>query len=205
MLKILTAEYLATLAQKHFGIKLPTDPATLKTAYRAAARKLHSDLTHDTATEEQFKLMAAAYAVLIVPNAPGVFAQAPEELATVDGVPLSELGLGLGRHKNGRDCKECKGKGYDKRRRKDVTWWPYNPCHICVLAGSTWGCQQCSRLIFRHTDKIVEEYHICAPCQGTGEIELLNPVIPKGFLAVGNLGQKARKRLAQNPGKPEKE
>ena len=75
-----TSFVLASMARLHFGVTLPTDRATLKTAYRQAARKLHTD-TSGSDTKAAFQDMQAAYEALTAPGAAGVFTDAP-----VDGL-----------------------------------------------------------------------------------------------------------------------
>lgn len=189
---------LTVLARLYFGVTLPVERATLKTLYRTKARQLHTDASGTDATREAFIAMQQAYEKLTDAKAVGVFTDGPKALVTEEGTPLSDLGLGLGALKNGTDCSECKGIGYHERKRKKIKWFPYEPCYICRAMGSTWGCIRCGHLYFKHTDTVEVYYAICAPCQGKGEIEIFNPVIPKGFLSAGpSLGQKARKRAAK--------
>lgn len=184
-------------AHLFFGVTLPIERATLKTLYRQAARKLHTDASGTDATREAFIAMQQAYEKLTDAKAVGVFTDGPKLSVTEEGTPLSDLGLGVGALKNGAECSYCKGAGYHERKRKSIKWFPYKPCGICQAMGSTWGCRTCGKLYFKHTDTIEIYYAICAPCQGKGEIEIFNPVIPKGFLSAGpSLGQKARKRAA---------
>ncbi len=196
-----TSFVLASMARLHFGVTLPTDRATLKTAYRQAARKLHTD-TSGSDTKAAFQDMQAAYEALTAPGAAGVFTDAPVGLLqyTEEGTLLSALGLGVGPHKNGKECAACKGRGYNTHKRRRVEWLPYPPCPRCCLIQSTWGCPTCGGRNglggqFRHKDTITEMHAVCATCQGKGEIELMNPVIPKGFLGAGHMTQKERKRL----------
>lgn len=179
------------IAHKHFGITLPIDRTALRSLYRAKARILHSDFG---GTDAAFQALDSAYKLLL--TADGVFTDSPALLFTEEGTPLSDLGRGVGSRKNGAECSECGGCGYHARKRRNIVWSPKPPCTVCVAVGSTWGCQRCRYGGFSHTDKVLDVYSICAPCQGKGEIELLNPVIPKAFLTSGHyVGQKARKRL----------
>lgn len=189
--------YLKEVAHEQFGVQLPVQRDVLKAVYRKAARRLHPDLsTLDKETAAlRFRTMQEAYALLTAPNAQGVFVDSPTTILTTDGTALDELGLGLGPAKNGKECIDCKGAGYSKVKRRVVLWFPYEPCSICRLMGSTWGCQKCSHLLFTHADKVETIYGTCVRCQGKGETEIMNPVIPKGFLALpAGMGQKARKR-----------
>lgn len=187
---------LEQLARQHFGVKLPVARETLKTLYRAAARRLHTDTSGSAATKDAFVAMQQAYETL-VSCGNRVFTGSSEVAATQEVTPLADLGLGLGPTKNGTECAECLGRGYETRRKKIITW-NKQPCNICVTMGSTWGCIKCMRGGHTHHDEVKDVHTICAPCQGRGEIEILNPVIQKGFLGTGAyLGQKARKRMEQ--------
>ena len=184
------------IAYQHFGLQLPVQRDVLKAVYRKAARRVHPDLSSlsKEASEAAFRELQAAYDLLTASTAMGVFIDGPSVAMTVEGTPLDDLGKGLGALINGKECKECKGVGYHQQKEKITTWFPYEPCFMCVFTRTTWGCTRCSHLNFSHGDKVVSRYHICAPCKGMGEIEIYNPVIPKGFLAQPVMGQKARKR-----------
>lgn len=177
---------LATVARRYFGVVLPVERKTLTSAYRRACFVHHPDVGGD---EDEFKMLTWAYTELTTASS-GVFVDGPATQATEEGIPLSELGKGLGTNVNGKTCEKCKGDGYTKKQ--GVTWHPGLPCDICYAVRSTWGCRKCDGK-FKKTEGWI--YAICAPCKGTGEIMVLNPVIPKGFLPSGNIGQKARKRL----------
>jgi DnaJ-class molecular chaperone len=172
---------LETAAQQ-FGVKLPIERATLKKLFREAAKRLHTDTSGED-TKEAFILMKSAYDFLCDENLTGVFTDGPELLTTEEGTPLSYLGLGLGPMKNSKTCDECKGAGYRTDKRWKFEWTPSIPCSHCLLMGTTIFCGRCGPKGIRRIDKKVTVYMICAPCQGTGEIELFNPVIPKGLLA----------------------
>lgn len=177
------------LAEEYFGLKLPTERDTLKSRYRQRVRSLHPDLNPGLETSDKFLAMQRAYEMLTTEGVPGVFKDGPQLLKTRDGFPLSELGLGLGPRKNGSTCKECSGKGY--QQRFEEVWKPYPPCPMCCICRSTMGCVRCRYKNYTHKQE--KFYTICAHCQGTGEIEMFNPVIPKGLLVSGNMTQRERK------------
>jgi len=98
---------LAQLAFEHFGLVLPCTQADLKSAFRTAAKKLHSDIG---GTDKDFVEMKLVYDKLC--KEPEIISlNEAKEKYTEEGFLLSELGLGLG-NVNGRDCENCSRKGY---------------------------------------------------------------------------------------------
>lgn len=95
-----------------------------------------------------------------------------EVLQTVEGIPLSDLGLGLGPNTNGKDCEQCAGRGY--RSWEDEQRRPHWSCYGV-------GCSAC-----RYRGWFVGErklkYRKCEACNGKGEIKIYNPVILKGAM-----------------------
>lgn len=166
----------------YFGVTLPVERDTLKSAYRTAAKRLHTDVS-GADTKDAFVIMKAAYDALCDEKATGVFTDGPALQATEEGTPLSELGLGLGNNKNGATCQTCKGVGYRTEKDFRTEWKPRPPCAWCQMTRSTLGCRTCGPRGFSHRQVNTVTYKICAPCQGTGEIEMFNPCIPKGLLA----------------------
>jgi DnaJ-class molecular chaperone len=186
----------------------------LKKAFRAAAKKTHSDLTQKDTDGEFIKVKACYDALVNVAETDGAVPEGSVSLGmTTDGTPLFELGLGLGPMKNGRDCSRCDHKGYTEE--KGIEWSFCNacrgtgevplevPCRYCrkgkfrQKSGQVVDCnacrgtgkfkttQQCWCAVgsgFRRSAKTT--YRKCYECKGTGEIEILNPVIPKGRLFV---------------------
>jgi hypothetical protein len=190
-MKPLEVVNLHILAYHQFGLTLPVPRAVLKTRYRERARALHTD-TSGADTKEAFIKMQQAYELLTADDARGVFTDGPQMEKTEEGTPLKDLGLGLGSLKNGRTCEECSGKGYHERAGKK--WIPRSPCYLCLHFYGQYHrlCPKCKKEGLRI---VTEKYFaICGPCKGSGEIEIFNPVIPKGLLPSGNLTQKQRKR-----------
>lgn len=64
------------------------------------------------------------------------------------------------------DCRVCKGSGIFVNYRK----WKVI-CHYCYGGKTLWT-----------DDEVSPIYHKCSICNGTGEIEMMNPVLPKGAL-----------------------
>lgn len=84
------------------------------------------------------------------------------------------------------DCKYCKGSGkFTQARSRRVV-----DCRACRGSGkfrrvepSRRRCPRCrgTKTIWHEQVEVV--HHRCSQCKGTGEVEVLNPVIPKGVLA----------------------
>jgi len=106
-------------------------------------------------------------------------------LRTTMDTPLSELGNGLKSPKVGKECLDCEGRGWTK--------YIYQPSITCP------NCQGKSARHFRNNDglhcrrcestgtvrsaKAVVNYLGCSRCNGTGEIEIFNPLIPKALMS----------------------
>lgn len=216
----------AKFAQEVFCLELPLGLEELKKAYRKASKKLHPDV--EGGDEEAFKAMRSAYDFIagLYGNMPGIFRQKSEEsgssftTVTKEGIPLSELGLGLGPTTNGRDCDICGHNGYTTHHGKHyVVCQACNEqgmvpkkfcCRACNGSGKftqqrtqrVVNCRKCNGTgIFTHpfssnpcpvcfgTKTLWSEdtrrvfYNRCWKCEGTGEIKIFNPMLPKGALA----------------------
>jgi len=171
-------------ARKVFGLTFPFSDSQLKSAFREAAKRLHPDTSGSDG--EMFIVMKKLYDVLL---SEAQDTSKASLLFTVDGTPLPELGKGLGSMKNGVDCPKCNHKGFFER--KEMKW------------GRCWGCQGkgflrrggfvCLYCFGTGTVGVGEEvrvYYKCSDCGGTGEKEVMNPVIPKGRLANLTFGKK---------------
>lgn len=107
----------------HFGLSAPVAFEDVKKKYRKKSMELHPDRG---GSEEKFKKFGGAFDDLkeLYQEGSSLFDTAPlgdtegesknvsMPRETVDGTPLSELGLGLGPTTNGRDCTECDSRGY---------------------------------------------------------------------------------------------
>lgn len=200
------------LAERVFSLKLPFTREELKTAFKREAKKLHTDISGGD-TKEDFIRMKEAYDVIL--SFDEFFrADFSSNLITIEGIPLSQLGLGLGPMKNGRDCERCARKGYEEKR---VPIYESVPCVMCyergvpcrpcqgtgkftqarskkvvtcrVCDGTKYvmrkaHCYFCGGTSYRQipTERFRTVYHKCFECGGSGEIELFNPVLPKGRL-----------------------
>ena len=155
------------LALTLFGITLPTTVRELKSAFRAKAKELHTDVSGQD-THDAFIKMRAAYEYLTeLLGDPHVFSEGGEIRTdvTVDGTPLSGLGLGLGPTVNGMDCERCDRRGYTIEHGV-----AYRVCDECDSFGKvprTLRCKYCNgsgKFTQRRTGRIVP----CLICKGTG-------------------------------------
>jgi hypothetical protein len=162
------------LAHKYFQVQLPVMSIVLKSAFRRAAKELHTDTGGD---KQAFIEMKATYdriqeMGLVMETDASVPKGAWKLLRTQDGTPLNELGLGLGPTTNGKDCVECGGKGYRTFHHQSY-----------VTCKCGWGCAKCS---FRGRYPVGDpspRYMTCGGCNGAGEIKIYNPVILKGAMS----------------------
>ena len=223
--KFVSLEEATRMADLFFLLTTPFTTDQLKKSYRKAAFRLHPD---QGGTEEGFKAMGAAYETLMLMRGTrGLFTFSKDDpidfrtATTIDGTPLSSLGLGLGPTTNGRDCEHCDHKGYTVYYGKHYvvcTECDHEgkiprefPCRSCNGTGKfqqrrslrTIDCRVCQGTkVFKHpvqkmrcktcngTKTIWKDskeepyYEACFWCRGTGEIEIMNPVLPKGLLAL---------------------
>jgi DnaJ-class molecular chaperone len=167
-----------------FGLSSPFTSDQLKSSFRRLAKQLHTD-TSGGDTKEAFVLMKAAYDKL-VPLACSTNNSTSQKF-TDDGIPLSELGLGLGPTKNGRDCEYCEHRGYLFRRETETDYT--RRCALCGgiglvnKFGRLTSCPNCLGLgPLRSTKPAKTYYATCYKCMGSGETEVFNPAFPKGAL-----------------------
>lgn len=162
----------------------------LTSRFRALCKEKHPDRG---GSHEAFVRLQGAYEELLKHTIND------EEKTTVDGYRLSDLGRGL--EVSARPCERCNGKGYNiekimKTERVRCSCGSGDVCQRCRgtgLFGNKGKCFRCkgrghiyhrclkcfgSGFAYKETEK-GEEYLRCGFCDGTGEIELLNPVIPK--------------------------
>ena len=178
-------------ARHYFDVELPVSSIELKKAYRRMCLKLHPDIGGD---EREFKEMQAAYKELTDSSCIAeVFAGESEYMihkTTVDGIPLSELGLGLGETTNGMDCELCEHRGYITRHtKKEISCnacngtgmydTKYQPCRACkgtgkfkqARSGRTVDCRVCNGTgVFERKGNIpfFMRYKNCHKCSGLG-------------------------------------
>lgn len=139
-------------------IKLPITQRELKMAFRYMSRQTHPD---HGGNEADFIKVKEAYDVL---SNSDVFTEGEVSFGTtVEGIPLSDLGQGLGPLKNGVSCDFCDGKGYHTRIEQEQS---YKTCPSCVGNGySIIPCRRCRQGKFKlRNGREVD----CRVCRGTG-------------------------------------
>lgn len=165
-------------AYKILRLNPPFTEQQLKSAFRAKAQESHPD---KGGKQEDFIKAKSAFDLLIKD------AGQTQQVNTVDGTPLSELGKGL--KVSGRTCKECFGKGYNEYTYTkfcyDCLGWGYR---FNKLNGSI-KCKTCNGM-GEKVDSIART--VCFSCKGSGQIALFNPLFIKG-----SLSQKEYKRRKQ--------
>lgn len=187
-----------------FGLEAPVAFETVKKKYRLLSKQTHPDLG---GSEEAFKELNNAFEELkkLFDAGSSLFDAEAESTESgegnnekhlkmprtlVDGTPLSELGLGLGPTTNGRDCPHCAHKGYTATYQHDMV-----ACMACTGRGRVrrqW-CNECAGRGRVRSPNPVSVYLLrCYSCKGTGEIEILNPVLPKGRLTSLSMQQPRR-------------
>lgn len=188
MQKSYTLDYAHTCAMI-LNIQLPTTVDEIKAAFRQRSKEgpyRHPDVG---GSGSQFRQLVDAFNFLKDGNIPGTIKSgtAEEKIRsasyTQDGHLLVELGKGLGSTKNGSRCESCNGKGYATSLSR--TKW--DSCRICRgrgfvrhHSGAEKRCWKCFGMGGMHVAAPSEAFHFfCHKCNGTGEIELFNPVFPK--------------------------
>ena len=186
-LKKLRREQVLSVLTQYFNIEFPVEEHVFANCVRLKLSSVHPDKVGDEFREEFQQLQE----LLKMKDewSSFIFAGSVQSkiLTTTDGTPLTELGQGLGTHKNGVPCKECKGKGYLRFHTPEVSI-----CNVCqglrmVERTNSEGrsyiriCYVCNGKGVRWLPD-VPFYQKCWKCKGKGETEIFNPVIPKGRL-----------------------
>ncbi len=165
-------------AETHFGLTPPFTLDTLKAAYKRKCKELHPDAG---GTNAAFQEMHEAYHSLarLQEDIGGIFSESGENggasgtgkngfpYFTSDGTPLTELGLGLGPLKNGAECAECEGKGYNPKKYARYTHVDCEHCNALGGIPREFPCTAChatGKFTQRHTGRVVD----CRRCKGTG-------------------------------------
>jgi DnaJ-class molecular chaperone len=160
---------LETQAQRYFNIQLPITESVLKSAFRRASRELHPDTggDHDRFVDMKRTYDAILKAKLVLADDGATIIDSV--LRTVDGTPLTELGLGLGPNTNGRDCETCDHHGWHKHEERKSS-----DCKVCNAVGFAFFCFACqgSGKFKLRSGRTVE----CRDCRGNG-VRAPNPDI----------------------------
>jgi len=152
------------LVSRHFHIEPPFSSTDLKRAYKKRCLELHPDIGGST---RDFMEMQKAYSA-IMEHAGSLFQDEEEFLkvkVTLDGTPLSELGLGLG-PANGCDCPKCDHRGYIALKQQAFTTCPH--CIDGLTNKRTFDCKYCNgtgKFTQRRSGRVVD----CKACNGSGE------------------------------------
>jgi DnaJ-class molecular chaperone len=101
---------------------------------------------------------------------------------TTCGIPLETLGEGLPYPKTGSECDRCQGKGYTS-----TVVQPTSTCPDCMgFVYSFTRCRFCKRCkgtgVIRHVRGGNTVHNLCFRCNGSGELEVWNPLIPRGAI-----------------------
>lgn len=174
---------LELLAYKYFNVELPVISSVLKSAFRAASKRLHTDVggSHDEfirmkATYDAIQKMGLVVNTEDAPKTNG----SPLEIYA-DGTPLTELGLGLGPTVNGKPCDGCSGRGYNPYTHQTMV--RCNCARIRFDFPRRWlGCAKCHYRGEYPVGQPQTRYARCGVCNGAGEIKIYNPVILKGAM-----------------------
>jgi len=161
-----------------FGLNAPVAFEDVKKKYRKESKRLHPDAG---GSEEKFKALSGAFDGLkqlyqlgsrlfdadpLGDIADGESRPPPMPRETVDGTPLSELGLGLGPTTNGRDCTDCESRGYTITTEHGVA-----ACKKCEGSGRQpreFPCRACAgsgKFTQKRSRRVVD----CRVCQGSGK------------------------------------
>jgi len=127
---------------------------------------------------------------------------------TIDGVLLTSLGQGFDSPLiNSTDCTNCKGQGYITNitpgcfecNDTGKIIMSRSPCHKCKGTGQhadrkgelfpCWRCNgtgmynklmECFSCFGKYSYKRKTHHTVCYHCEGRGQIQIFNPVLPKG-------------------------
>lgn len=165
----------------HFNFEAPVAFEDVKKKYRQESKRLHPDSGSPDCSEEAFKTLGGAFdnlKRLYQLGSPLFDAEPQEEVEggepqpakmpreTVDGTPLSELGLGLGPTTNGRECIRCEQRGYTITKEHGK-----GRCQKCAGRGMQpreYHCKACGgtgKFTQRRSGRVVD----CRVCNGTGK------------------------------------
>ncbi|MFH0906985.1 MAG: hypothetical protein ABIC36_03735 [bacterium] len=158
---------LAEVARIAFCLKLPVTMAELKRAYIKAIEKYNPVIGGN---EVIFKNIKTAYDLLTGQRGflARIFTDKGFKPGTIpvtnQGVPLSELGLGLGLNVSGKDCLVCKHNGYTVTFGSRMA--VCNNCDDIGRVPREFQCRDCKstgKVLQKRSGLVVE----CRKCNGT--------------------------------------
>lgn len=179
-MRIISEGQAIELLKTQFDLDAPVAFEDVKKKYRQESKKLHPDAG---GSEEAFKALGNSFdelKKLYQMDSPLFDAEPFDNVAegepkppsmprtTVDGTPLSGLGLGLGPTTNGRDCPDCEHRGYTITKEHGR-----GRCEKC--AGKRWqpreyDCRACwgtGKFTQRKSQRVVD----CRVCEGKGKFQ----------------------------------
>ena len=176
----MSARDLQERAENLFHVRFPVAMDLLKTAYRQAVREIHPDKTKKESAGENLLFIEMVEVYDAICSRPKLIQEKRKlDEKTVTGIPLSELGLGLGPMVNATDCGYCERKGYTSYEQNS-----YDKCQQCRGKRGNYRCRICFGTgVNQYQKKMVVEHHLCRECNGKGEVAMFNPCLPKGLLA----------------------
>ena len=204
----MTTETYINQRAKTLGLHTPFTKEELDKAFRTLAFKYHPDVG---GSAEMFIAVKKAYDELT----PLVSTFEVTKDRTYEGQLLSELGKGLGDLINSKDCPNCHAQGYISTLNIDsvhfdevcpncngegYVWVDRLPNRFLAWFVREWGfMERCTRCQGRggfgkHEDTHVVN-HTCYYCNGTGQIVVPNPALPKNrvFANVPNVDCRKKK------------
>jgi DnaJ domain len=194
------------------NLPMPFTKEELNQAFRKMAFKYHPDMGGD---EKHFIAIKKAYDELLAITPENPSKDTSDNTRTYEGQLISNLGKGLGDLINSSDCPECHASGYKIITHINTTY--DEVCPNCAGKGYVWtskhysffslfsfsGMERCTRCqgrggFGRHENPHIT-YHFCYHCNGTGQIEIPNPALPKNrvFATIPNIDKRPNKRYCQ--------
>lgn len=156
-------------AEEHFGIIFPTTLDKFKKAFKKRCFELRADRGEN---KIEFGQMKEVYdKIVTLQEVSDIFIGnngAGKITTTIEGLLLSELGLGLGMNVNANDCSECTGNGYTEYLGR--RWTVCNNCDEDGFVKSEFICRDCKgsgKFRQRRTKEVVN----CKRCSGTGKFK----------------------------------
>lgn len=159
---MITKQEAENLLQQYFNVNKPIIKAEFRSIYRTKVRELHPDLSGADTTKE-FQDFQAVYEKLINCD---IFKDSSLFVSTVEGISISELGLGLGPLVNTVECSHCNGNGYNVEYGYKTEY-----CEDCNEYGVPFGKKICPQCRGRRGFTSIKGYHvICMTCKDEGSI-----------------------------------